>query len=160
MAVKCLSKAKGRLWPIQAPWLIRILHVLPTVHWNCHILQQLGGPYLVVKFGSNTHGISVGLASPLHASVCGFAPVTVSQYPVNALLGPSSDAWAWVLGSAAVCIVGSLENEGLGIELRDGPRVLISDKSSWFRVDVVLHVAVLVLVALGIFWSFNTLEVS
>ena len=122
------------MWLIQAPRLIRIPLVLPTVLWNCHILQLLGGPYLIVKFGSNTRGISVSLAWLLHASVSGFAPITMSQYPVNVVLGPPADAWALIFGSAAVCIAvciaGSLENQGPGIELRDGPRVLTSDEAS------------------------------
>lgn len=62
----------------------------------------------------------------------------MSQYPVHVVLGPRANSWAWVLGSAAVgiavciavCNAGSLENQGPGIEPRDGPRVLISDEAS------------------------------
>lgn len=37
-------------------------------------------------------GISLGLAWPLHASVRELAPITVSQYPVDVVLGSPADA--------------------------------------------------------------------
>lgn len=86
------------------------------------------------------------------------------QYSISVVLGPLADAWVKVLGTTAVCIAVSItcsvENQGPGIEPRDRPRVLTSDETSWLKLDVVLHFAAPVLVALGIFWSFGTLEAS